>query len=148
MPFGPFHYSPVLPTMTGVELLGGPYLHMTVTTNFTQFGEGKLFGKANWTRADFVRYAALYRPAAIACWSKHARGFCEANPDMVKIVADDGVVLLGRVIGFEGATIRGKAEVTAGSEPNRGHGRRRGRGWAGRPALSTRSHASSAIRRS
>jgi hypothetical protein len=116
-PFRGHHYSPVLPSMTGAEVIGGPYLHATVTTNFTQFGEGKLFGDPEWGRERFVRYARLYRPAAILCWSPRARGFCLANPDLVKVVEDDGVMLLGRVIGFEGATIRGKAEVEAG--PNR-----------------------------
>ncbi len=116
-PFAGRHYSPILPSLTGVEVLGGPYLHMTVTANFTQFGEEKLFGKSGWGRDEFVRYAKLYRPSAIACWTPRARDFCGANPDLVKVVADDGVLLVGRVLGFEGATIRGKAEVTAG--PNR-----------------------------
>ena len=116
-PFQGRHYSPVLPLAAGVEVLGGPYLHATVTTNFTQFGEGRLFGEADWDRDYFVRYARLYRPAAILCWSPHARAFCRANPDLVRIVEDDGGLMLGRVLGFEGATIRGKAEVTA--TPNR-----------------------------
>ena len=36
---------------TGVEVIGGPYLHASLTTNFTQFGEGMLFGRADWDRA-------------------------------------------------------------------------------------------------
>ena len=116
-PFRMLHYSPILPHLTGVEVIGGPYLHATVTTNFTQFGEMKLFGVPDWDRDQFVRYARIYRPAAIACWSPHARAFCQANPDLVRILEDDGTMLVGRVLGFEGATIRGKAEVTAG--PNR-----------------------------
>src|SRR5262249_30998105 len=51
------------------------------------------------------------------CWSPHAREFCRRNPDLVTIVADDGFVLLGRVQGYEGATIRGMATVEA--EPGR-----------------------------
>ena len=43
-------------------MIGGPYLHASLTTNFTQFGEGKLFGEADWDRDQFVRYARLYRP--------------------------------------------------------------------------------------
>jgi hypothetical protein len=97
----------------GVELLGGPYLHAHVKANFTPFGEGKLFGDPNWGRDRFVRYAALYRPAAIACWSPKAQAFCQANPDLVRVIDDDGVLLFGRVLGFEGATIRGTAEVKA-----------------------------------
>ena len=112
-PFDGGRYSGLLPERTGVEVLGGPYLHAALTTNFTQFGEGKLFGKADWGRDHFVRYARLYRPAAIVCWSPHARAFCRANPDLIQILDDDGVVLIGRVLGFEGDTIEGTAEVEA-----------------------------------
>ena len=89
-PFGRGRFSGLLPERTGVELLGGPYLHAALTTNFTQFGEGALFGKTDWGREDFVRYARLYRPAAILCWSPRARRFCRSNPDLVKILDDDG----------------------------------------------------------
>ncbi len=116
-PFRRGRFSGLLPERTGVELLGGPYLHAALTTNFTQFGEGKLFERADWDRDFFVRYARLYRPSAILCWSPHARGFCRSNPDLIRIVADDGVLLLGRVEGFGGETIRGRANVHAG--PNR-----------------------------
>ena len=113
-PFRGGRYSGLLPHLVeGVELLGGPYLHAHVLSNFTQFGEGKLFGKADWGRDHFVRYARLYRPAAIACWSPRARAFCKANPDLVRILDDDGALLIGRVLGFEGGTIRGEAEVKA-----------------------------------
>jgi hypothetical protein len=113
----PFHrgrFSGLLPQRTGAELLGGPYLHAALSTNFTQFGEGKLFGRSDWDRDFFIRYARLYRPSAILCWSPHARAFCRANPDLVRIVEDEGSLLLGRVEGFGGDTIRGQARVEAG----------------------------------
>jgi hypothetical protein len=116
-PFQGGRFSGLLPGRTGVELLGGPYLHASLTTNFTQFGEGKLFGTKGWDRAFFTRYARLYRPSAILCWTPHARAFCRANPDLVRVVDDDGTLLLGRVAGFEGDAIRGSAEVRA--EPGR-----------------------------
>jgi hypothetical protein len=116
-PFDGRHISPILPHVAGVEVIGGPYLHTPVTTNFTQFGENMLFGRTNWDRDFFVRHAKLYRPAAICCWTVKARAFCLANPDLIKVVEDDGTILFGRVIGFEGATIRGTAQVEAG--PNR-----------------------------
>jgi hypothetical protein len=115
-PFNGGRYSGLIPHLVeGVELLGGPYLHTHVLANFTQFGEGKLFEDPNWGRDHFVRYAKLYRPAAILCWSPKARSFCKANPDLVRILEDDGTLLIGRVLGFEGATIRGSAEVKAES---------------------------------
>jgi hypothetical protein len=116
-PFEGLHFSPILPDKTGVEVIGGPFLHTTLTTNFTQFGEGKLFGHEDWGRAEFVRYAGLYRPTAIVCWSPKARLFCLGTPDLIEVLDDDGTLLIGRVRGFEGATIRGKADVAAG--PNR-----------------------------
>jgi hypothetical protein len=113
-PFQGGRFSGLLPERTGVELLGGPYLHATLTTNFTQFGEGRLFGAADWGRDRFVRYARLYRPAAIVCWNPRARAFCRDNPDLVRILDDDGMVLIGRVLGFEGEAITGTAQVEAG----------------------------------
>ncbi len=86
-------FSGLLPDRTGVEVIGGPYLHASLKTNFTQFGEGMLFGRADWDRAYFVRYAKLYRPSAILCWSPHARRFCLENPDLVKVLEDDGIAL-------------------------------------------------------
>jgi len=112
-PFQGGRFSGLLPERAGVEVIGGPYLHASLATNFTQFGEGKLCGKADWNRADFVRYATLYGPSAILCWSPRAVRFCRENPDLVRILEQDGSVLLGRVIGFEGAVMEGKARVEA-----------------------------------
>jgi hypothetical protein len=115
-PFRAGRFSGFLPFQTGVELIGGPYLHASLKTNFTQFGEEKLCEKANWTKDEFVRYAKLYGLSAILCWSPHARQFCKQNPDLVEILEDDGVVLLGRLNGFEGKFLEGsgKVEATAG----------------------------------
>jgi hypothetical protein len=106
-------YSGLLPYLTRVEMLGGPFLRVLVKTNFTQFGEGRLFGEAGWDRDHFVRYARLYRPEAILCFSARARRFCRANSDLVEVIADDGVQLFGKIKGFEGDAIDGTAEVTA-----------------------------------
>jgi hypothetical protein len=98
--------------MRNIELLGGPYLHASLETNFTQFGEGKFCGKP-LTRDRFVRYARIYRPEAIFCWSEESRAFCKANPDLIEIKEEKHPFLIGRVKGFEGAAIVGKAEVEA-----------------------------------
>jgi hypothetical protein len=94
-------------------LLGVPYLHAALTTNFTQFGEGALFGKTEWDRDHFVRYARLYRPTAIVCWSPIARKFCYSNTELVQVLDDDGTLLIGRVKGFEGEAIVGSAKIVA-----------------------------------
>jgi hypothetical protein len=112
-PFQRGRFSGLLPYLAGVEVLGGPYLHAALTTNFTQFGEGKLFGRSGWDRDRFVRYARLYRPAAILCWTPQARQFCETHKDLIRILEDDGTLLIGRVLGFGGATIEGSARVEA-----------------------------------
>jgi hypothetical protein len=107
-------YSGLIPYLVpGVELLGGPYLHVALKTNFTQFGEGRLFGKEEWTDNDFRRYAKLYRPSAILCWTPRSTHFCRTHPDLIQVVEDDGVLLIGRVLGYEGSAIRGEAEVRA-----------------------------------
>ena len=105
--------SGLLPQRTGVQLIGGPYLHASLATNFTQFGEGKLCEKKQWTKQDFIRYAKLYGFSAILCWTPHARRFCKENPELVQILDDDGVVLLGRVKGFEGDFLEGSGKVEA-----------------------------------
>jgi hypothetical protein len=112
-PFQHGRFSGLLPERTGVEVIGGPYLHASLTTNFTQFGEGKLFGRADWDRTFFDRYAKLYRPSAILCWSPHARRFCRENSDLVEVLEDDGTVMLGRIVGFEGDFIEGTGQVEA-----------------------------------
>jgi hypothetical protein len=117
-PYRGGRYSGLLPHLVpGIEVLGGPYLHVALTTNFTQFGEGKLFGKAGWGESDFRRHATLYRPSAILCWTPHARKFCRDHPELVEVWDDDRGLLIGRIKGFDGPTIRGKAEVQA--EPGR-----------------------------
>lgn len=111
-PYSSGRFSALLPwKCPGIEVIGGPYLHAALNTNFTQFGEGKLFGRQDWDRDWFVRYARLYRPSAILCWTPRSRAFCRQNPDLVEIKDDNGVLLIGRVKGFEGAAIVGKAEV-------------------------------------
>lgn len=112
-PFEGGRYSGLLPYLTGVEVLGGPYLRSALTTNFTQFGGGELFGMADWDRDHFVRYARLYRPSAIVCWSPWARTFCRSHSDLIDVLDDDGALLIGRVKGFAGAAIEGTAEIEA-----------------------------------
>lgn len=116
-PFGEGRYSGLLPQLTGVEVVGGFYLHVGLATNFTQIGEGKLFGKRGWDREHFVKYAKIYRPTAIICWSRDAVRFCVANPDLIEIRLRQGKLLAGRVKGFEGAAVRGRADVQP--EPGR-----------------------------
>lgn len=113
-PYAGRRYSGLIPYyIPGVELIGGPYLHASLKTNFTQFGEGKLFGEARWGRDHFERYARLYRPSAIVCFSPRAIAFCRDNADWIEITAREGGIVIGKIRGFGGYAIRGKAEVFA-----------------------------------
>jgi hypothetical protein len=87
-PYQGGRYSGLLPWMTGVEVIGGPYLRAAVSTNFVQFGEGKLLGKEDWGRDEFVSACAAYGPAALFCWSPRSVAFCRAHPELVEIVAE------------------------------------------------------------
>jgi hypothetical protein len=130
-PYEGGRYSGLLPWLTGVEVLGGPYLHAAVRANFTQFGEGRLFGRSDWTEAEFRESARIYRPSAILCWTARAVAFCEAHPELVEILAVDERPMLvldartgrpaaitsrlvfGRIRGEEPANRAGDVEVAA-----------------------------------
>lgn len=114
-PYRGGRFSGLIAGSAGVELIGGPYLHAALKTNFTQFGEGKLFGEADWDRKFFMRYARLYRPALMVCWTPHARRFCQSNSDLATVVDDDGTILVAKISGFEGDAVRGEAKVSATS---------------------------------
>jgi hypothetical protein len=112
-PYKNGRFSGLIADRLGVELIGGPYLHAALETNFTQFGEGRLFGRVDWDRAFFEKYARLYRPSLMVCWTPRARQFCESNPELARVVEDLGPVVVARITGFEGDAVRGKAVVTA-----------------------------------
>lgn len=134
-PYQGGRFSGLLPHLTGVEVLGGPYLKVTLTTNFTQFGGGRLFGREDWGEEHFRRYAEIYRPTAILCWSPRAVAFCRSHPELIEVRGTHALdlpaidartgrparvrseLVFGRIKGFEGATSRGRARVVA--EPGR-----------------------------
>lgn len=111
--FGGYRFGGLLPYLTGLEVIGGPFLNVPVRNNFTQVGMGRHFGSSRWSVAEFERYARIYRPAGIVCWSPAARSFCRANGSTFEVVKEDSLFLIARVRGFEGDAIRGRAEVEA-----------------------------------
>ena len=96
-----------LPHRTGVELIGGPYLHARCKTNFTQFGEGKLFGRADWDRDDFVRTPdfTVRRPSYAGARTRGV--FARRIPTWFMFSRMTATMLIGRVDGFEGDFIEG-----------------------------------------
>lgn len=112
-PFDGDRYGGLLPHLTGVEVIGGPFLHVPMKTNFVQFGDEKLCGFERWGRAQFLEVSAIYRPSAIVCWSPRSRAFCRENTDLVEILDENDRFLIARILGEGGKTIAGRAKVTA-----------------------------------
>jgi hypothetical protein len=88
-PYQQGRFSGLLPHFTGVEVIGGPYLHAAISTNFTQFGENRLFGRDEWDLSYFTRHAEIYQPSAIICWTPRSLAFCQAHPEIFDIKAVD-----------------------------------------------------------
>ena len=130
-PFGGGRFSGLLPDLTGVEVIGGPYLRASIATNHAQFGSGKLMGCVDWGLEEFREAAELYRPSAIVCASPKAVKFCRSHPELIEIVATEtrelrvlvtktgqvvrveSELIFGLVNGYGGSTIRGEATVEA-----------------------------------
>ena len=130
-PYQGQRYSGLLPWMTGVELIGGPYLRSAVTTNHVQFGEGKLLEKEAWGLEDFEIAAQTYGPTAILCWSPRAVRLCREHPELFEIISEhkeyyrtinpqtgrifqiSSGLIFAKIRGVDGAILRGKATVTS-----------------------------------
>lgn len=112
-PFGGQRFGGLLPYLTGVEVIGGPYVGIPVKTNFTQVGMGRLFGEDGWNEERWREYARIYRPDGVVCWSPGAKAFCRDHADLVEVIRDDGFYLVGRVLGLSGQAVRGEAQVEA-----------------------------------
>ncbi len=117
-PYSGRRLSGFWPQRHGIEVLGGPYLHAALTTNFTQFGEGSLFGRSGWDRTHFDQYVEAYRPSHILCWTPLARSFCRSNPDRIRIVAEQDSFLFGRITYESGDSGDGSSKPVRG-EPGR-----------------------------
>lgn len=78
---GHYRVAPLIPLWTGASVIGGPYLYTHLETNFSQFGDGRLFGKASWKIEDFRRYVELYDLEWIVVWSPAWRQFVQNHPE-------------------------------------------------------------------
>jgi hypothetical protein len=130
-PYQEGRFSGLLPYLAGVEVIGGPYLRAALTTNFTQFGENRLFGRDEWDVSFFTRHAKLYQPSAIICWTPRSIAFCQSHPELFDIRAIDeralplvdprtnqvvgyrSRLLFATLKGFGRSTIKGNARVAA-----------------------------------
>lgn len=116
-PFGPIRLSPLLPLMTGLEVVGGPYLYTHLKTNFTQVGDGLFLGEEVWDARRFQQYADAYNLDWIVCWSPRARRFCAENPRLIEVVRVLGPapapIILGKIVRPKRGALVGAANVRA-----------------------------------
>ncbi|MFM7131266.1 MAG: hypothetical protein ACKO0V_18105, partial [bacterium] len=96
-PFGGGRYSGVLANDLNIEMIGGPYLHASLTTNQAQFGEGKLLGRENWDLAWLEEVAVRYGVSSIFCWSDRARAVVDANPGSFEVLYKSGPFRLAKI---------------------------------------------------
>ncbi len=104
-------FGGLLPTLTGVEVIGGPFLHVPIRENYAQIGMGKLLDDEDWNSESFDNAARLYGPSGIVCWSPGAREFIGANPEQFQVLSTLGPLQIVRVLAEGGKTIQGDAEV-------------------------------------
>jgi hypothetical protein len=96
-PFAGGRYSGVLADELDIEMIGGPYLHASLTTNQAQFGEGKLLGKDGWDAAWLEEVAERYGVSWVFCWSDRARVIVDSNRDRFQVVYQDGPFRLAKI---------------------------------------------------
>jgi hypothetical protein len=116
-PFMSVRPAPLLPLMTGLEVIGGPYLYNHHRTNFAQVGDGRFFGADDWNATRFRTFAETYDLNWIVCWSPEARRFCGQHPDLIEvttIIGPQAVPLwIGRIKRSPKPALVGSAKVKA-----------------------------------
>jgi hypothetical protein len=82
-PFGGTNPSALLPLLAPGQYIGGPYLYTNLKSNFTQFGDGKLFNRPVrfLDLATFEHYAQMYNIRWLVCWSRPMVAFADRYPD-------------------------------------------------------------------
>lgn len=115
-PMGALRLSPLIPLETGLEVIGGPYLYTHQRTNFTQFGDGNLFGRQGFPDpAAFHELASCYDVDWILFWSPLSRQYFGQMLDRVQVVAKLGVFpneyILAKYVKGP-SPLCGKADVT------------------------------------
>ena len=96
-PYASFRLSPLLPSYTGLEVVGGPYLSTHYRTNFTNCGEGKFVGRRRWNRKEAEEYFRIYAIDLAVLWSEPAVEFARTNSDLFKPIKQIGGIHLYRV---------------------------------------------------
>ena len=114
-PFGGTNPSALLPLLAPGQYIGGPYMKTHLKTNFTQFGDGKLFERPVQTidRATFERYARLYNIRWIVLWSRPMFQLAVSHPDLFTPAAQFGFLHVYELTRAPNWAIVGTADVLA-----------------------------------
>jgi len=96
-PFGSVRLSPLVPSLTGLEVVGGPYLATHYRTNFANCGDGVFLDSRPWKRQDADEYFRIYAIDVAALWSRAAVDFAGDNPDLFEPMKTIGGVHLYRI---------------------------------------------------
>jgi hypothetical protein len=81
-PFADFRPSPVLPKLTGKELIGGPFPKTHYTTAGVNVVDGMFFGQP-FERQRFLERAVAFGVDGFVAWSPPALAFAREHPDLL-----------------------------------------------------------------
>jgi hypothetical protein len=93
--YGHSHFPSILPLITGVEQIGGPYPHTFIKHHFATFQTTKTMGKPllNWEAGAFTEYLELYNIRWIMTASLPATTFIEEKTIFERIWSSDHFTL-------------------------------------------------------
>jgi hypothetical protein len=112
--FGSFP-GPMLGIKTRGQFIGGPYPHIPLKHNYSNFGAGYAFGKkiGELTADELAEFIEQYNITRAVCWSDEAKLLFKENPQLFVPDGTIGPVKLFRVNGGGGWIYGGKASVSA-----------------------------------
>lgn len=93
--YGHSHFPSILPLLTGVEQIGGPYPYTFIKHHFTTFQKSKTMGKPlfDWETDALSRYMELYNIRWILTSSSPVTDFMEKLPGFERIWSLDHFTL-------------------------------------------------------
>ena len=109
------HIPALFPQKTGKAFIGGPYPYVFVKHHWTDFHDGKIFGR-NMDDVPFRRmkkYMALYDITRIVCWSSRARDYFNAYPDYFRPEKNVGYFQIYTVARKPDSFLRGSGTARA-----------------------------------
>jgi hypothetical protein len=114
-PFEGRNPAALLPLQVPGQYIGGPYLYTHLKSNFTQFGDGKLFEHPvdDFDRAMFESYARLYNIRWCVFWTPPMVVLAERHPDLFRRLSTFGLLRVYELVREPSWAITGTARVEA-----------------------------------